>query len=164
MTIERFRGEHFYLSNMYPLRVPILALCKIEVPTSEHVYMSGRFVDPDVQRAVAEVRADPADPKRHSDGLAAKDLAHDFIDEGAEQLADWEVARVGLMYVAVRRKFSQNPDIALKLAQTGGQDIVEGNTWDDRFWGVDPPGSKDGKNQLGLILMRVRAELAQIYA
>ncbi|MFO0971017.1 MAG: NADAR family protein [Candidatus Saccharimonadales bacterium] len=164
MTIERFRGEHFYLSNMYPLKVPILALCGIQVPTSEHVYMSGRFVDPDVQREVAEIRAEPSDASWYANGKAVKSFARKLVDSGEEQLPDWPNAKLDLMYEAVKRKFAANHDIALLLAQTGVEELVEGNDWGDRFWGVDPIGSTDGENHLGLILMRVRNELSGIYA
>ncbi len=46
------------------------------------------------------------------------------------------------------------------LVATGQEELVEGNDWEDRFWGVDPPGSNNGENNLGKILMRVRNELA----
>lgn len=157
MSIERFRGEHFFLSNMYPLQVPILALCGVEVPTSEHVYMSGRFVDPDVQAEVARVRANPQDTSPYAEGKAVKEFARDLVTAGEIQLDDWVTAKLGLMYEACKRKFDGNPDIRKKLIETGEQELVEGNDWGDRFWGVDPIGSRNGKNHLGKTLMVVRA-------
>jgi predicted NAD-dependent protein-ADP-ribosyltransferase YbiA (DUF1768 family) len=55
----------------------------------------------------------------------------------------------------VRRKFA-DPELAEKLLATGDEELVEGNTWNDRFWGVC---RGEGRNELGKILMRVRAEL-----
>ena len=60
------------------------------------------------------------------------------------------------MLNVVRAKFDQHPDLAQKLLETGDEELVEGNTWGDRYWGVC--GGK-GKNMLGKILMRVREEL-----
>lgn len=63
------------------------------------------------------------------------------------------------MHSAVLRKFKANAGIRALLLDTGTVRIVEGNTWQDRFWGVDPPGSENGQNNLGKIRMRVREEL-----
>jgi predicted NAD-dependent protein-ADP-ribosyltransferase YbiA (DUF1768 family) len=58
----------------------------------------------------------------------------------------------------VRQKFS-NPALATRLLKTGEAVLEEGNTWGDRFWGVDAR-TGEGENHLGLILMRVRKDLA----
>lgn len=63
------------------------------------------------------------------------------------------------MHSAVLRKFKANAGIRKLLLNTGTVQLIEGNTWEDRFWGVDPPGSQNGENNLGKILMQVRAEL-----
>jgi predicted NAD-dependent protein-ADP-ribosyltransferase YbiA (DUF1768 family) len=56
----------------------------------------------------------------------------------------------------VRQKFSKDPVLRQRLLDTGDQDLVEGNTWGDTFWGVC---RGQGSNWLGRILMDVRAEL-----
>ncbi|MBQ6221203.1 MAG: hypothetical protein IJJ44_01130 [Solobacterium sp.] len=38
--------------------------------------------------------------------------------------------------------------------------MVEGNTWNDRCWGVDIR-TGTGQNHLGIILMKIRSELRQ---
>lgn len=48
MAITLFRGEHFYLSNMFPLEKFIETNLGLLVPTSEHVYMADRFTDKDI--------------------------------------------------------------------------------------------------------------------
>ncbi len=159
MAITRFRGEYFYLSNMYPLVNWIESEQGLFVPTSEHHYMVGRLVSPFLQREVALARGNPDDDRVYKDGLAAKNLAHRFIEEGAIQLENWQLACLGLMSEGVTKKFDANLDIAQKLYDTGDEEIIEGNTWGDRFWGVDPPGSGNGLNHLGKILMNVRANL-----
>ena len=47
--------------------------------------------------------------------------------------------------------------LAQKLIETGNAKLVEGNCWGDKFWGVC---KGEGKNNLGLILMKVRGELS----
>lgn len=44
------------------------------------------------------------------------------------------------------------------LIATGERELVEGNVWNDTFWGVSLRTGK-GQNQLGKILMEVREEL-----
>jgi ribA/ribD-fused uncharacterized protein len=145
---------------MYPLRVPILTDAGIKVPTSEHAYMANRFKNQETQIRVALARGEDADQRVFKDGLAAKDLAHQLIEAGEPQVDEFEFRRVDIMYSAVRQKFVANHDIAVDLIATADEPIIEGNTWGDRFWGADPPGSTNGENNLGKILMRVRSELA----
>lgn len=147
---------------MFPLSVPITTSLGFEVPTSEHAYMGERFKDPRAHMSVALSRGDDEDPRVYRDGLAAKTLAYELIDRGEEQIDDFDVVRTGLMYTAVRRKFVANHDLARMLLDTTDEEIVEGNDWGDRYWGVDPPGSTNGENNLGKVLMLVRSELQEV--
>ena len=156
MTVERFRREYYPFSNMYVLPHAIATDCGIDVPTSEHAYMANRFVDIDVQEAVAVTRGAEDDPRSYSDALAAKELAHDFIKQGAEQIFTDDIARVALMRKVIEIKLERNPGIASLLLSTGSQAIEEGNTWGDTFWGISPIGSGQGKNHLGNIYMELR--------
>ena len=74
----------------------------------------------------------------------------------------------------VRAKFVQNPDIRKELLATGRELLAECSPKDNR-WGIgidisDPARletknwSYDSRNQLGIILMEVRQELAQLSA
>ncbi len=47
-------------------------------------------------------------------------------------------------------------DLAQRLLATGDAELVEGNNWGDRFWGIC---RGEGRNELGKILMKVRDEL-----
>ena len=58
----------------------------------------------------------------------------------------------------VRAKFTQNPKLKEQLLSTGDAILIERNTWNDRYWGVDIR-SGVGKNHLGKILMKIRSEL-----
>jgi hypothetical protein len=62
------------------------------------------------------------------------------------------------MYRLLEIKFRQHPELAEQLLATGERELVEGNTWRDRIWGVDLK-TGTGENRLGKTLMVVRAEL-----
>ena len=59
------------------------------------------------------------------------------------------------MFNIVLTKFSSDEYLAYKLLETGEEVLMEGNTWNDTYWGVDLD-TMQGKNKLGLILMKVR--------
>ncbi|MBI3494538.1 NADAR family protein [Candidatus Saccharibacteria bacterium] len=130
----------------------------IYVPTSEHFYMSSRFKRKKDRVAVAQARAEDGDNRIFADGLAAKNLAHEFIDEGRPHY-ETPYQRVQLMHRAVFTKFVINPRLSYKLLETGGEELVEGNSWGDRFWGVSPAENGTGNNYLGIILMNVREKM-----
>ena len=69
---------------------------------------------------------------------------------------DWESVKVKVMQEIVHEKFSQNPDLAHRLIDTGDEYLEEGNTWGDRVWGVV---NGQGANLLGQILMAERKKL-----
>jgi predicted NAD-dependent protein-ADP-ribosyltransferase YbiA (DUF1768 family) len=65
--------------------------------------------------------------------------------------------RVTVMKAVVRMKFLQNPELLKQLKETGDEELIEGNTWHDNFWGICYCGKcKKGLNTLGKILMEVR--------
>lgn len=73
---------------------------------------------------------------------------------------DWETVKVGIMEEIVRAKFTQHPELAEKLLETGDKILVEGNRWGDTCWGVDTRTGQ-GENHLGKILMMIRDELRE---
>ncbi len=66
---------------------------------------------------------------------------------------DWEEVKDDIMRKAVLAKFSQHPEIALVLLETGDEELIE-NTTQDHYWGCGISGT--GKNMLGIILMETR--------
>jgi hypothetical protein len=61
------------------------------------------------------------------------------------------------MRALLAQKFRLGEPLGLRLLATGGAELIEGNTWDDRYWGVVVDGV--GQNRLGQLLMQRRAEL-----
>ena len=70
---------------------------------------------------------------------------------------DWEDIKDDVMLEGLYRKFT-NDELAEWLLDTGDEELVEGNWWGDRYWGVC---NGIGQNKLGKLLMKVREELAE---
>lgn len=137
MAIDYFIGEHWFLSNFYPAETIYEAR---RYPTSEHAYQAAKSLEPHVQRAIALLRT-PQEAKRYGRQIALR--------------AGWESMKVDVMREVLRRKFS-DPALAQRLLTTGDEPLVEGNTWNDTFWGVC---RGRGQNWLGKLLMELRDEL-----
>jgi ribA/ribD-fused uncharacterized protein len=76
--------------------------------------------------------------------------------------ANWFEVNLGIMEDLVRQKFTRHADLREKLLATGDAELVEGNVWNDRFFGMIWDNQKSqwvGENHLGKILMKVRSEL-----
>jgi predicted NAD-dependent protein-ADP-ribosyltransferase YbiA (DUF1768 family) len=77
---------------------------------------------------------------------------------------DWETVKMSVMGELLRIKFAQ-PYLRYQLVGTGDAELIEGNTWGDKYWGCiwvgpDPgPGHWHGENHLGKLLMKIRAEV-----
>lgn len=138
--ITEFQGKYRFLSNFWYAQV---TLDGIAYPTVEHAFQAAKTLNPHERRRILGC-VTPSDAKRAGRQVTLRD--------------DWELIKVDAMRDLVWQKF-QRSDLKRLLLNTGDQDIEEGNHWNDRFWGVCPPGSGNGKNNLGLILMDVRSRL-----
>ena len=133
--INEFRGRCYFLSNFYsvPVKYGLLTFANTEAAFhSEKCPM----------RAAEFTKLNPSESKR--------------LGRRVKLRSDWEQIKDDVMLDVVRAKFDQHPDLAQKLIATGDEELVEGNDWNDTYWGVC---NGRGKNMLGKILMRVRAEL-----
>jgi predicted NAD-dependent protein-ADP-ribosyltransferase YbiA (DUF1768 family) len=65
----------------------------------------------------------------------------------------WEQNKIDVMRDILRIKFAK-PDMWRKLAATGDEELIEGNYWNDIFWGVC---KGQGQNNLGKLLMEIRS-------
>ncbi len=114
-------------------------------PTSEHYFQAQKFEDEQHREAIR---------KANSPMIAAR-MGR---DRKKKLRRDWESAKVGVMTIAVRAKFTQHDVLRKLLSGTGDAKIVE-HTENDSYWGDGGDGS--GRNMLGQVLMRVRTELQQ---
>lgn len=72
---------------------------------------------------------------------------------------DWDEIKIDVMRDLLYQKFQPYYELGRKLVETGDEDLVEGNTWGDTFWGVC---NGVGENNLGKLLMEVRANLKEV--
>lgn len=136
--ILEFQGEFRFLSNFW---LAPLCLDGLQYPSVEHAYQAAKTTDA-AERAKFQ-SGDAGLAKRN--GRRLKSLR-----------PDWDAVKVEVMTALVRAKFQLHPQLEAKLLATGDCQIIEGNHWGDRFWGVC---RGVGENRLGQILMQVRAEL-----
>ncbi|RPI88719.1 MAG: NADAR family protein [Chloroflexi bacterium] len=137
-TIYEFQGLYRYLSNFYPLRFPITDEYGISYPTVEHAFQAAKTLDRG-RRADISNRKTPSEAKKLGRTLSLR--------------PDWEDVKVELMYGFLTQKFVLNEDLRIKLCATGSAQLIEGNTWGDRFWGIC---NGTGLNILGECLMAIR--------
>ena len=136
-AIERFAGEHRFLSNFHPSPIWFEG---VSYPTVEHAYQAAKSDDFEEKLRIASVE---------SPGVA-KRLGRRLVPR-----RDWEECRVFVMEELVRAKFARHADLRRRLLDTGDAELIEGNNWCDRFWGVC---GGVGENRLGRILMQIREE------
>ncbi len=138
-AIDSFTGEYRYLSNFYPSPIVVDG---VEYVTVEHAYQSAKAMDAEDKVAIATAPT-PGRAKRMSRKVVHR--------------SDWDQVKVDVMEHLVRAKFETHADLRDRLLATGAIELIEGNNWNDRFWGVC---EGQGSNRLGEILMRIRRELA----
>ncbi len=140
--ITSFSGEYRFLSNFWMVPVTYEG---ITYPSSEHAYQAAKSLNPAI-REVFFMLDSPAEAKRMGQQIIMR--------------PDWEDVRINVMRDIVTAKFEQNEDLMDLLMATKGRDLIEGNTWGDRFWGQCPLGT--GRNELGKILMGIRDDITRI--
>ena len=133
--INAFRKEYFFLSNFYKCNVTYNG---ITFNSSEAAFQAQKCP----ARAREFSKLDASDAKAMGRHVTLR--------------RDWESVKDNIMYEIVKAKFTQNETLKEKLLATGDSELVEGNDWNDKYWGVC---NGVGKNMLGKILMRVRTEL-----
>lgn len=136
-TIDYFRKEYYFLSNFYKCTV---AYDGMIYPSVEHAFQAAKNPDPEYRKRVADV-ASPAVAKR--------------LGRSVELRPDWDDVKDSIMLELLYSKFS-DPDLREKLISTGDAELIEGNNYWDRYWGMC---RGQGQNRLGKLLMKVREEL-----
>jgi len=135
--INHFRGEYGWLSNF--------ADCPIELngityPSVENAYMSCKSSDSQWKLFC-----------RDNDASTVKKKSKEI-----ELRKGWDNIKLTAMKHCLFAKFYQEP-FKSRLLATGDQNIVEGNYWNDTFWGVDLKQNPNvGENHLGRLIMEVR--------
>lgn len=140
-VVRTFKDEYSFLSNFYPAPIPWRG--KVW-PTVEHAYQAAKTLNEDDQERIRKLKS-PVFAKRAGKRVQMRE--------------DWNIIKVDIMLELVLLKFVHHSHLRRKLLDTGDMILEEGNTWGDKVWGICPPGSGIGRNELGKILMDVRETL-----
>lgn len=142
--ITKFTGEHEFLSNFYKRPFIYFNDCFI---SSEHAYQASKAVNLEDRERIKNAST-PREARK--------------IGRQINKIVDnWDDIKVEIMYDILRSKFSEI-DLANSLIATGNKYLIEGNTWNDTFWGCEPVENQwIGKNMLGILLMDLRDELQE---
>lgn len=162
-AITSFTGDHAFLSSFHPCRIKVPGGISAW-PSAEHLFQGTK-----------------APTQRESDWIRSAPSAAEARRRGrsVELGGWWEREKRRIMLEIVLWKFTQHDDLRDRLVNTGQRRLIEGNTWDDIYWGAvagpigkgtdlpvwanEPAGSSYvmyGHNWLGRILMMVREVLA----
>ena len=139
-SIESFRGKYYFLSNFFPAEVTYNGLT---YQNNEAAFQAQKTLSKEERKSFTTLAPNIAKRKGRQASLRK----------------DWEQVKDRIMEDIVRAKFSQNEGLKKQLLATGDAQLVEGNSWNDRYWGVDNR-TGIGENHLGVILMKVRSELS----
>ena len=151
MDILEFTGEHRFLSNFWPAEVE---LDDHAYPTVEHAFQAAKCVRTD--DAARVMVGEVAMAYRKAILTCPTPAAAKAMGRQAILRPDWQDVKIPIMTHLVRQKFHRHPQLAALLIATAPGKIVEGNNWNDYFWGQC--GGK-GQNHLGRILKQVRSDL-----
>lgn len=139
MEINNFDGEYRFLSNFWPC---VIEYNGVTFPSTEAAFQAAKAIK--YEDFCSFKHMSPGQSKRAGRTLVMRD--------------DWEFIKIGVMKFLVTQKFTVHQSLKEKLLATGDADLIEGNTWNDTFWGVC---KGKGQNHLGYILMGVRRKLRE---
>jgi len=143
-AITSFQGDYRFLSNFWPCYIAWEGLV---YPSLEHAYAASKMDDRSIKMMIQSC-ATPGDAKEY---LAGHDI---------KPAMSWTIQKKLLvMETLLFLKFGgKEPLLTKALMATGNAELIEGNTWDDTFWGVC---NGEGENNLGKLLMKVRQSLLE---
>jgi hypothetical protein len=136
MVIDSFSEENRFLSNFHPCEIEIDGMVYHSV---ENAYQATKTLNVVERKEISQMT--PGQAKRKGSKVLLRD--------------GWESIKLGIMEDLIRQKFNI-PDLKEKLILTGDAELIEGNDWGDRYWGMC---EGEGQNVLGKILMKIRTEM-----
>ena len=136
--IDKFKDIHFFLSNFFEAPVEYDGLA--------------------YRNAEAAFQAQKTSSKAERQQFATLDASSSKkLGRFITLRSDWEDVKDRIMYEICVAKFTQNPNLMQMLIDTKDEYLVEGNDWNDCYWGQC---NGKGLNKLGEILMRIRNEFS----
>lgn len=134
--ITRFDNIYYFLSNFHPI---VLWYNNLIFTSVENAYQASKSKDDRVRLAFTHISA-----------KAAKKLGRTIT-----MYNDFNNDRYSIMEQLIDIKFN-NKYFARQLLNTKDEELIEGNNWNDKYWGRC---NGEGQNNLGKILMCKREQL-----
>lgn len=141
--INKYTGAYFFLSNFHACRV---LLDEEWYPSVEHAYQAAKTLNLRQRKEIQGL------------GYKRSNVAK-MLGKTVTLRPDWDILRLPVMRGLLVQKFYY-PWFHTHLQATGNEELLEGNTWHDNFWGschCAQCGNK-GENHLGRYQMEIRAE------
>lgn len=138
--INSFKGEYGFLSNY---SISPIEWKGYPYNSVEGAYIASKIDDPAFRKHVSELP--------HLGGLKGTVNKNQHLFR-----KDWHEVKVDIMRSLLQLKFSDS-NLRMKLMKTGSHKLIEGNWWNDKFWGVCQK-TNSGENMLGKLLMEIREE------
>jgi len=135
--IDSFTEDYRFLSNFFPAEITYQGDVYSSV---EHAYQAAKTDDFGSRAKIRNAK---------TAGIAKR------LGRHASLRCDWETIKLSVMHELVLQKF-QDKVLRVELLATDDRQLIEGNYWNDRFWGIC---RGRGENHLGKILMKVREQL-----
>lgn len=140
-TVTAFVGEYRFLSNFWRIAIEYR---ERTYPSVEHAYQAAK-VDlnvPNYDELCREIRTacTPGQAKR--------------LGRHVPMRPDWDIDKLFVMRMLLIRKFD-DPSLRKLLIDTSPAVLIEGNSWNDQYWGVC---NGQGQNHLGQLLMGIRGD------
>jgi N-glycosidase YbiA len=135
--IDSFSGEFHFLSNFSP---SVVHYENMEFRSVEHAYQAAKSLDENIRVKIRDAKS-PAAAKKMGGSVKLR--------------ADWEGIKLNIMFELLKEKFA-NQELRQLLLNTKTAELIEGNWWNDQFYGVC---RGKGQNHLGKMLMRIREEI-----
>lgn len=139
--IDEFRGKYFFLSNFFI--IPIL-YNGFWYKSAEHAFQAQKATNEKDRQYIQDART-PRITKQRSNEITLR--------------PNWRAIRMLEMYTILQHKFIGI--LGIKLIATDNALLIEGNNWNDKYWGQvkNDRGEWVGDNFLGKLLMKVRNEI-----
>lgn len=138
--IDSFSGEYRFLSNFF---LSPITYGEINYPTVEHAYQASKTSDLSEVSKIINCKT-PGEAKR--------------LGRKVTMRPEFEQNKLQIMAQLIRLKFPKDSRLAGMLLNTYPATLIEGNNWNDTFWGVC---RGRGENMLGKILMEWREILSE---
>jgi ribA/ribD-fused uncharacterized protein len=135
MTIKSFEGKFRCFSNFYLRQAPYKGSV---YKSKEHAYQCQKATNEKDFLSIFNAPS-PYKAKRKAKKIKTR--------------PDWKNVNIKIMHEIVLEFFQYYQDCREILLSTGNEELQEGNTWGDRFFGMV---DGEGENWLGKILMDVR--------